>query len=138
MAFPSTSAAAPGPASGNIAQLSYIVAGFDTGGGGTAVYYDEMDSLTGTLSGVTALHGACKAQTSGRTTCRADGSFAGTVDGRVGSFFFTEAIDVDSASGAYSGRIGIHGSSGDLAGLHGHGMVQGVGPSGSYSLQISL
>lgn len=136
--FPAAAAAAPIPGSGSVNRLSHVVVSTSTGGGGTTAYFNEMNTVTGTLSGVTASSGDCKTQSSGRISCRADGSFTGTVDGRAGGFFFSQATTVDGATGAYSGRISISGGSGELASLHGHGRVEGNGASGTYSVQLSL
>lgn len=135
---PGSASARPVAGTGTITQIGYRIESTEaTAGGATVMYFNEMNSLTGLFSGGTASHGDCKIQASGRTTCRADGAFVGTVDGRAGAFYFSKTTDVDPASGAYAGRMTIYGGAADLAGIHGHGSVEGNGPTGTYAVDIS-
>lgn len=137
LSVPSAAAAAPVPVTGSVTQVSWHVVSTHTGGGGTTFTFNEVNNLAGNISGTTALTGECKTGNSGRTTCRADGAFTGSVDGRSGSFLFSQSTTTDPLTGAYSGRISLRDGSGQLAGLRGHGTIEGVGARGTYSVQLN-
>jgi hypothetical protein len=138
LAFPLVALAAPSDATGAISQYSYVIASTDTGGGGAIItHFNEIDTWTGSLVGMSASHGTCKTS-SNRTSCTIDGSFNGSLNGVSGTASFSESVDVDPATGAYSGRIHFDGSSGGLATAHGHGSVQGSRTTGTYQISIGL
>jgi hypothetical protein len=130
--------AAPAPGSGTFTVTSYIEGNTIIGGGGSTTYFNQERNWIGALSGYSAATGSCKTQSNGRKSCRQDGSMLATFEGHTGLIHFSESIDVDLATGSYSGRISFGDGSGDLARLHGHGTIQGTSSGGSYSVQVGV
>src|SRR5262245_60536981 len=135
-AIPSLASAAPSPANGSMTRDAYAVLSTSTNNSAVTTYFYESISWSGNINGVAAMHGACKEQ-NGRTTCRTDGTFSGTVNGVAGSFSVDESTDVDLSTGSYSGRLHIGSGSGGLSGLGGHGTISGSGASGTYALSLT-
>lgn len=139
LAAPSAAHAAPPvSASGSVTQTSFVVTGTRTVDGVTFFSFHETDSLTGTLSGDSAISGECIQRSTGPILCQAHETFAGTVLGRSGTIDFLDLISIDQSTGAVQGRFTIVGGAGELSGIHGVGTFAAQGTTGTYSGRILL
>jgi hypothetical protein len=65
-------------------------------------------------------------------------TFTGTGDGRNGTAEFWNVLEVDFATGSFSGRFTALDGTGELASLQGQGTFEGTGATGTNALRITF
>ncbi len=139
LATPLSAAGPPLQASGSFSQTSFVQSNIRAAGPVTLFDFTETDSLTGTLSGTSVIHGQCVLGQSGQATCTAREILTGTVNGHSGTVEFADVIHIHNvATGAATGSFTVVGGTGDLSTLHGHGTFEGSGGSGTYSGRLLI
>ena len=134
-----TPLSAAGPllaASGSVVQTSFVQTNVRTAGGATLFDFTETDTLTGTFSGTSVIHGQCVLRQSGQGTCTARERFTGTVNGQSGTVDFADVIHIlDVTIGAATGSFAVI-PGGSLSTVRGSGTFEGAGGVGTYSGRI--
>ena len=130
----SASKAEPVRGSGTFTVASAVVTGSRVVDGNTFLTTLVTSAYTGTLQGTGVAEEAAAVHPDGGITVQTFETFTGTVNGDMGTALFRVVGSADAATGALSGHFTIVGGTGGLANLRGQGTFQGVGTSGTYTV----
>lgn len=128
--------ATPVSASGDFSFLAFQPTSVEQRGTTTHMTTEDVLLLTGDLEGI--LNGSFQ------VTITEDGSgvfhgfsvFEGTYKGRTGTFYFSENGRI-SNSVFLEGNFAVVDAEGELAGIHGHGTINGIlGVGGTYTMRV--
>jgi hypothetical protein len=138
LSSPAAAAGTPIVATGSVTQISFTPV--ERTGCGAVFMFDftEIDLISGDVTGTSVVDGSCVVRPIGTASCQALETFTGTIEGRSGTAEFSNVLEVDLATGSFSGRFTAIGGTGDLANLQGTGTFEGTGPTGTYALRITF
>jgi hypothetical protein len=131
-------AAPPVSGSGTSTVSSAIIASTRQADGNTFVSSRVTTRYSGTVQGTGVGEETVIIHPDGTFNGSTFETFTGTIGGNPGTAVFRVVGTGDVTTGALSGQFTIVDGTGGLATLHGEGMFQAVGDSGTYSVTYSL
>ncbi len=132
--LPVSYAATPTTGTGTFTLVSATTTSARTADGNTIITQNLMFTIAGAETGNIAFHGTTVVLSTGNSVAFGTGTLAGSVLGRSGTIVF-RAEDTAEAGVANGQFVFLSGTgTGELANLHGQGMFQFGGTTGTYSV----